>query len=180
MSNQLKTMAEMVEMPRKKTVQPPEPPPSEGERQAAEILELETRFKSEQEALRQKNNAWHESRRPATQAVDDARRLAERVVNVRSYHQTARGHAHLFDERILLLVSAGGTPPGDLSIVANQAAGDPVGASAGRLSGYLQRSLSELEPEFRAIVAEARKLCESAPDPGPLLEDLESIIASLG
>jgi len=170
----------MVEMPRKKTAQPPEPPPSESELRALEIAELEEKFKADRDELVARNNTWHESRREACQAVDDCRRLAERLTNVRSYHQTATGHSARFDERVLLLVSAGGTPPGDLSIVANQAAGDPVGATASRLVDYLQRSLSELEPAFKSEADEARKLCESAPDPGPLLEDLEKIIASLG
>ncbi len=180
MSNELKSMAEMTHIPKKKHVAVDTQPPTEAERQAAEILELETRFKSEQEALRGKNIEWHESRRPATQAVDACRRLAERLTNVREYHLVAKGHSEIFDERILTLVSAGGTPPGDLSIVANQAAGDPVGATAGRLVNYLKTALADLELAFKSEADEARKLCESAPDPGPLLADLDSIIASLG
>jgi len=169
----------MVEIPKKQTVQPPEPPPTESELRALEIAELEERFKADRDELVARNNTWHESRREACQAVDDCRRLAERLTNVRSYHQTATGHSARFDERVLLLVSAGGTPPGDLSIVANQAAGDPVGASAARLSGYLKTALADLELAFKSEADEARKLATEAPDSGPLLADLGEIVATL-
>ncbi len=179
MPNTLKTMAEMTHVPQKKHVAADLPPMTEGEIRATKIFELEEKFKSARAALQASNAAFYEARGPACEAVDDCRRLAARIENTREYLTHARGHSQLFDERMTTLVGAGSAAPYDLSTVANSVAGDPVGATAGRLVNYLKTALADLELAFKSAVVNTRKLATEAPDSKPLLEDLEKIIATL-
>jgi len=171
-------MVELVEMPRRKNVvAPPEPPPSEGERRAAEIAAMEEKFKADRDEMVALNNAWHESRKPACESIDTVRHFAMRVVAARGHLRASQQHAAGFDERVLALIGSG--PPYDLSLVANQVNNDPIGGSAARAVGYLERWLAVEEPRFKTAVESARKLATEAPDSGPLLADLGEICATL-
>jgi hypothetical protein len=156
--------------------QPTPAAPSEADKITLEMERAEREFRQRTEQLRAAGMELGERRRPACEAVDRLRRLAELVINGRRFLTATQARADTIKEAVIQQLGGGVT---DIALLHNLEQNDPPAATCERLAGIVAPWLEAREQELSAAITEAKRLVEAAPDNKPMRDDLEQIVASL-